>query len=172
MAEKATPAAAQKPQREKKSNKRLFLILGTTMLLLLVGGVVAWKTSLATKLVGRGREARPVTKAAPGQEKQGEIGQTFSLGTFIVNLNDPSGRRYLKVRAELELSQPEASKQVERMLPQLRDTMILALTSKTYEDISSTEGKVKLRHELLEQLNRDLGNGFLKTVYFTEFVVQ
>jgi len=172
MAEKAAPAAAQEAQGEKKSPKKLFIILGTTMLLVLVGGVLVWKTGLATKLVGRGQEAKPAAKTAPGQEKQAEIGPTYSLGTFIVNLNDPTGRRYLKVKADLELSQPEAGKQVERMLPQLRDTVILALTSKTYDDISSTEGKIKLRHELLAQLNRDLGNGFLKTIYFTEFVVQ
>jgi len=172
MAEKAAPAAAHEPQHDKKSRKTLFIILGMTMLLVIVGGVLAWKSGLATKLVGGGQEAKPATVATPGQEKQGEIGPTYSLGTFIVNLNDPAGRRYLKVRAELELSQPESSRQVERMLPQLRDTVILALTSKTYEDISSTEGKIRLRHELLGQLNRHLGNGFLKTIYFTEFVVQ
>ena len=80
MAEKAAPAAAQEPQGEKKSKKKLFIILGTTMLLVIVGGVLVWKTGLATKLVGRGLEAKPATKAAPSPEQQGEIGPTYSEG--------------------------------------------------------------------------------------------
>jgi len=100
------------------------------------------------------------------------MGPIYSLGTFVVNLNDPVRRSYLKIKADLELSNDKASQLVEERLPQLRDTIILILSSKNFEDILSIEGKMRLRQELLRELNRRLGKDTIKTMYFTEFVVQ
>jgi flagellar FliL protein len=48
----------------------------------------------------------------------------------------------------------------------------MILPAKQYADISTTQGKVTLREELMAQLNGYLKKGAINTIYFTEFVVQ
>jgi len=101
-----------------------------------------------------------------------DIGPIYSLDTFIVNLVDPQGKKYLKVKMELELSSEELRMEVEKRLPQFKDTIITLLSSKTYEDVSSLEGKLQLRAELMAMLNQYLTSGSIVNIYFTEFIVQ
>ena len=94
------------------------------------------------------------------------------LKTFIVNLADAGGRRYLKVRLGLELSNKEVKRELNMLLPEVRDQIILALSSKTYQQIQGVAGKTVLREELAERANSVLKTGKVKKIYFSEFVVQ
>ncbi|MBW1980209.1 MAG: flagellar basal body-associated FliL family protein [Deltaproteobacteria bacterium] len=171
MADEQKNPSSKDEQPRKKSKKKLFIILGISMLILLGGGGVAWKTGLASKFLGK--DSQQEQKKSSSEGGSGEhMGPIYSLGTFVVNLNDPVRRSYLKIKADLELSNDKASQLVEERLPQLRDTIILILSSKNFEDILSIEGKMRLRQELLRELNRRLGKDTIKTMYFTEFVVQ
>ena len=57
-------------------------------------------------------------------------------------------------------------------LPQVRDAFLMILPTKHFDDISSTEGKMALRDELLASLNGFLTTGQINNIYFKEFVVQ
>ena len=57
-------------------------------------------------------------------------------------------------------------------VPKIRDSLIILLTSKGFDDISSIQGKLKLREEILYRINNVLGEGKAKAIYFTDFVVQ
>jgi flagellar FliL protein len=57
-------------------------------------------------------------------------------------------------------------------MAQLTDTVLMLLTSKTYEDIAGYSGKERLRHELIIRLNSFLETGSIRRIYFTEFVMQ
>jgi flagellar FliL protein len=46
------------------------------------------------------------------------------------------------------------------------------LSSKTYDDIKTLEGKFQLREEIISILNQHLNSGKIKNVYFTDFIVQ
>jgi flagellar FliL protein len=48
----------------------------------------------------------------------------------------------------------------------------MILPAKQYADISSTEGKIALRDEIIAKTNALLQTGKIVTIYFTEFVVQ
>jgi flagellar FliL protein len=48
----------------------------------------------------------------------------------------------------------------------------MILPSKRFDDISSVEGKIALRDEILEKLNSLLKQGKITNIYFKEFVVQ
>jgi flagellar FliL protein len=170
MAKEKNKNNAEDGQGEKKSKKKLLIVVGVTFLILLGGGGLAWKMGFASKLLGRSPQPEQIQSAATEGTKQ--MGPTYSLGSFIVNLNDPVRRSYLKVKAELELNDEKVSKEVDQRLPQLRDSIILLLSSKSFEEVASMEGKMHLRQELLGQLNHHLGEGKLATIYFTEFVVQ
>jgi flagellar FliL protein len=103
--------------------------------------------------------------------KEEEDGFMYKLDPFIVNLFDDRGVRYLKVRLDIELWDL-TEEEMTKKNPKIRDSLIVLLSSKNYEEIGSLEGKARLREEILFRLNRILGEGKAKEVYFTDFVVQ
>ena len=117
------------------------------------------------------------TANASEQPGQGEtieqsLGPIFSLETFIVNLADKGGNRYLRVTMDLELGDPALEKELNKRLPQVRNSLLMILPSKRFDDISTVQGKMALRDEVLETLNGFLAQGKITNIYFKEFVVQ
>ena len=106
------------------------------------------------------------------QREEGDIGPIYSLDTFIVNLIDPYGKKYLKVRMDLEMDQEKLKQEVDKRMPQFKDTILTLLSSKTFEDINSFEGKIQLRSEIMQMLNQFLRTGAITNIYFIEFIVQ
>jgi flagellar FliL protein len=96
----------------------------------------------------------------------------FDVEPFIVNLADAQDVRYLKVTVKLELDNQEASTELTGRIPQVRDTILVLLTSKDSASIRTTQGKFQLRDEITQRINSLLPKPFVHTVYFTEFVVQ
>lgn len=127
----------------------------------------------------------------PGPVAYPKVGQgiTYEVGSQIVNLLDPVGRRYLKINIVLEFLPPdygyyqldgqarelEREKLVEEIAerkPIIDDLLISLLTSRSYEDICTLEGKNHLRSDIQERLNQALQEPRIAAVYFTEFLVQ
>ena len=106
------------------------------------------------------------------------MGPIYKMDTMIVNLADQGGKRYLRITMEFELKPAEnigekdVIAEIEKRLPQIRDTILMILPSKPYADIATTTGKIALRDELIAKLNTYLKKGQITTIYFTEFVVQ
>ena len=106
------------------------------------------------------------------EEEENTIGPLYSLDTMIVNLSDHGGKRYLRVTMALELSDPEAVTTIESRLPQVRDAILMILPTKKYDEVSTTEGKIALRTEVMDKINSLMTVGQVNNIYFTEFVVQ
>lgn len=106
------------------------------------------------------------------EEEENAMGPLYSLDTMIVNLSDQGGKRYLRVTMALELSDPDAVATIESRLPQVRDAILMILPTKTYDDISTTDGKIALRSQVMENINNLMTKGRVNNIYFTEFVVQ
>jgi flagellar FliL protein len=100
------------------------------------------------------------------------LGPIFSLDTFIVNLADKGGKRYLRITIDLELDSEELESEVKTRLPQVRDSILTILPTKRFDDISSAKGKTALRDQMLERINGLLARGKVTNLYFKEFVVQ
>ncbi|MAV91232.1 MAG: flagellar protein FliL [Bdellovibrionaceae bacterium] len=98
------------------------------------------------------------------------IGQLVPLETFLVNLSGSRGRKLVKINMELEMSSPEAQEEVEKIKPKIRDYIIIIVSSKSYGEISTKEGKDALREEIKNQVNLFLTKGRINKVYFTEFL--
>jgi flagellar FliL protein len=108
----------------------------------------------------------------PVEEEENVIGPLYTLDTMIVNLSDQGGKRYLRVTMALELSDPDAVAIIESRLPQVRDAILMILPAKKYEDVSTTDGKIALRSQVMEKINSLMTKGRVNNIYFTEFVVQ
>lgn len=152
---------------KKKSKLILFAGLGVGLLLLAGGGFFAYTKFLAPK-----PEVIAEQGEATQQQSQDAIGQMFTLDPFVVNLADPKGKRYLKVRIELELATPKLIEKAEKLKPKLRDLVIMMLTSLSFEEVMTPEGKIGIRDELVDRFNLALKPDRITNLYFTEFVVQ
>ncbi|SDN47369.1 flagellar FliL protein [Desulfonauticus submarinus] len=137
------------------------------------GGFFAYKYFLSPK-----ENKEQVQNGTKQEEKQEEAKQEegpteiYTLPSFIVNLADPLGRRYLKLSMDVELKNKKVVEEMEKKLPQIKDAIILLLSSKTFADISTVKGKLELKNEIVSRMTQILGQGKVLRVYFTELVVQ
>ena len=130
--------------------------------------------------LGREKEAAEpnidnVIQGASVAQKQEEleadfIGKLVPLETFLVNLAGSRGRKLLKINIELEVDSDDVQTEIEKLKPKIRDIIIITLSSKTYAQVSTREGKESMRDEVRDQVNLFLTKGKIKRVYFTEFI--
>ena len=150
----------------KKSTFKWVLLFGI-VLLLVIGAYFGWAMFLRG---GEGVAEIPDPLAKMKQEKR----VIYPLKPFIVNLMEKSGlgKRYLKVTMKLEVGTEKEKELLNNYTSEVRDTVLLLLSSLTFKDINSIDGKLSLKQSLISRVNRILGNDYVKTIYFSEFVVQ
>ncbi len=156
------------------SKKAMIMALGGVVLLFaMMGGGFFMMWQKMNTSIAQIQSANAKDGKGPKVEQEEEvIKPTHKLETMIVNLADQGGKRYLRVTMELELSGPEVLEEIPKKLPQLRDTILMVLPSKQYAEISTIDGKIALRDELIAKINTLLKKGTVTTIFFTEFVVQ
>jgi len=96
----------------------------------------------------------------------------YSLEPFVVNVTGDGYSRFLKVKIELEAGSMDLKTELDARLSQVRDALIVLLSSKQLSDITDFEGKALLKEDILQRVNDVLVTGEVKSVLFTEFVVQ
>lgn len=96
----------------------------------------------------------------------------YGLDPFVVNVTGDGYNRFLKLRVELETTDTDVKEEIDARLPQVRDALIVLLSSKQLSDITDFEGKVLLKEDMLERVNDLLDSGQVRSILFTEFVVQ
>jgi flagellar FliL protein len=95
----------------------------------------------------------------------------MDMDPFIVNLADTEPR-FLKVTIKLELDGVPVKAEISERIPQVRDAILMLLSSKDAQTLKPTAGKLQLRDEILQRINALLATGQARNAYFTEFVVQ
>ena len=168
MAEAPEDQEAAQEEPSKGGAMKWIIISLVATLVLGGGGFAVWWFVLS----GDDKKSDVVKKKGEGWSEAFLSRPIVSLKTFIVNLAAPDGRRYLKVKLDLELTTKDSEKELKGRLPEVRDQIILALSSKTYQQIRGIAGKTVLREELTARVNSVLKKGQVKKIYFTEFVVQ
>lgn len=108
-------------------------------------------------------------------ERQSDLprsgGMVLPLPPITVNLQDPNGRRYLKLGLEVEVNS-DVSSQLKANASRIRDAIIMLLAGKSYGDVATPDGKLLLKAEIGARLNQILGAQRVVRVYFTDFVVE
>jgi flagellar FliL protein len=152
------------------SNKLIFLVVA--VLLVLTIGLAAGFFMMWNKLSALSTQANVAVTSENGKAQAAALGPLYSLDTFIVNLADAGRSRYLRVTMDLELAQSADAGKLNERLPQVRDSILMILPSKQFDDIAGMEGKIALRDEILAKLNSLFGYNVVTNIFFTEFVVQ
>jgi flagellar FliL protein len=154
-----------KDSGKKGGNKKLIIIIVAAAVVLGAGGFAGYKL-LASKGGGNAEHSE--------QKKETENIKTaiVALDPFVLNLSEHG--RYLKITLQFEITDKTLEETVKEKTPQLRDTIITLVSSKSLNSISSPEGKFQLKDEILFRANQMMGmeKEAFKNLYFTEFVMQ
>jgi flagellar basal body-associated protein FliL len=99
---------------------------------------------------------------------------TLHLDPFVLNLEDPEGRSYLRVGIDLGVSVDVNRRSISETLPMalLRDTVIGVLSRAKPGDLLRADGKAKLKDDLAAALRQRAPQLGVQEVYFTDFLVQ
>jgi len=154
-------------------SKKLIIILAAAAFLIVVmmGGIFFLMWSKISQMEGQMVVEEEAEQAAVVEETP-QIKPIFPLKAFIVNLAGENGRRYLKIKMDLEITKEELNDPIRERIPQIRDSVMMILTSKRYEDIKNTEGKIALRQDIQNQINSFFKEPCVSNIYFTDFVIQ
>lgn len=156
------------PEPKKKSKLKWIIMI---LLVLLLGGALgaAYFLGFFDNFLGKGD-----AESAKAKQEQSSVAAAprVQLPTFLVNLYDPLGRRYISMDIELELISPAVAQEIEAQNARIRDALILLLTSKTYSELSTQEGKHILRNEILDRINQILTGPKVVRVYYINLVIQ
>lgn len=153
MALKSATPAEETPVAEEKKSKKKLIVIGVVVILVAAAG---WF------FLGRG-DAAAEEAVAP------EPGAVLQLEPVTLNLADG---HFLKLGLALQMTldaggghgaEPDGSKAL--------DLAISMLSNREVAELSSSEAREKVKHELAEQIEHAY-HGTVMDLYFTEFVMQ
>jgi flagellar FliL protein len=96
-----------------------------------------------------------------------------ALEPFTVNLQ--GGEHFLQIGLVLQVANDETGETIKSYLPQIRNSLLLLLSSKTPEQLASIDAKRKLADEILAETRLPLGpkaGEGIQSVLFGSMVVQ
>jgi flagellar protein FliL len=173
----AEQAKAQEAPPTEKNNKKIIMIAAAILAVAILGAAAVFFMGGKSDKKSAQESAKAEAKSESGghgESKGGEAiaGTTYPLEPFIVNIYDGQEIRYLKMKVEFELANPQAKAELDAKVPPLRDAILILLTTKTMQEIQDLQGKNQLREQILGAVNKIVTAGKVTKVYFTDFVVQ
>ncbi len=165
-----TGGIAEAPAKKKSSFMKLILFL------LLAAGLAGGGLYGYTHYLN-GELPAGLSELVAGKEKPVPVAMQvpsvmYALKPLMVNLAESRGSKVLKVSVAFELSSPDLSAELDEKLQKVTDSILVLLSSKTFDDVYSVEGKFRLKDEITMRVNRFLLMGHVRDAYFTEFVIQ
>jgi flagellar FliL protein len=106
--------------------------------------------------------------------KDEDVKSIIELQPFIVNLADTEQARYLRMSVSLGVGGEggESEKPDQLFMTRVRNAMLAVLSDKNSDEILSTEGKAKLRKDLLKAAQAAADEPEVQAIYITDFIVQ
>ncbi|TEB04942.1 flagellar basal body-associated protein FliL [Pelotomaculum schinkii] len=154
---------AGKKAKPKKKKIILILLIG----LMFLAGSSAGAYFYFNKPAGAASE---VQKAAVPKTTETE---SLDMGEMVVNLAGDGGGHYLRVKITLEYpKEKKLREELKKKKVQVLDAMIMALRSKTLEEVAPVGASDALKKSLLNVVNNNLDCGEVVGIYFTDYLVQ
>lgn len=156
-----TDAESEEPKKKSK----LTLMLG--LVLALVGGGGGFYAAYFGLLpMGRGAdESASVEPASP----VGDI-SFVPLETMVISLGPKTGNKHLKFAAQLEVSSAEEAA-VTKLKPRVLDVLNGYLRAVEFSDLENPSALIKLRSQMLRRVQIVTGDGRVRDLLITEFVL-
>lgn len=155
-----------KPKR-KLSGKTLVLFV--VLPLAVIGAAAGGAVALGLFGGGKSDEAEKPSEAAHAGGK----GVFYDLPELLVNIQTNGGKEsFLKLAISLELTDANATKQIEAGMPRVIDSIQVFLRELRIDDLSGSAGVVRLREELLKRIAAAAAPVAVRDVLFKEIIIQ
>lgn len=142
--------AESKDAPPKKSKKTLIIALAAVVLLA-GGGGAAWF------FLKPHSEHDDEVAAAKAEEKKRAQQVFVTLENFVVNLADRDTERYAQIGVVLEMENKEAEAKLTAKMPAVRNQILLLMSSKLANQLTTREGKEALAAEIAIAAAQPLG---------------
>jgi flagellar FliL protein len=147
-------------EKVESPKKKLPILLIVGLIVLLAGIGVGAKF-----LLGKHHKSKPVVVVE-------KVGESVPLDEFMMNLADPSGDHYLKMTLALGLKQGVTGEKFKDQIPAARDAIVMVLSAKKLSDVDTIPGKIELKQEIKDSVNKALGEDDVVDVYYQAFATQ
>jgi flagellar FliL protein len=160
---------------------KLIPIIGAAVAALVIGAGAAWFL----------KPAPPPAEPVEPKEHVEFPGFTYQVKDRVVNLADAGARRYLKVSIAFEVPEEPAKAKARKAPPtpaemkefdvefgahyqaKINDVLTSVLSSKRSEDVTTQEGRERIREELRARINAFLPKEQqIAKILLTEFIIQ
>lgn len=171
VAEQAAENTPEKLEGEKEQNGKK----KTIMIILAIVPIVSVLTFFSiTKFISPRLESSAAHASVETEEAEETTGYTWELGEVLANPYETNNLHIMKVAVALELDSEELGLEIEKSRKRLLDSLMMVLTAKTLNMLTSPEGKTALKLELKNSFTSEAGmeEGDIRRVYFTQFVIQ
>jgi len=144
-------AADKEDAPKKKGGKKGLIIAVAAVLLLGAGGAGYW-------FFGRAHSEEDEEAALAKAEEKRLAARVFvTLEPFIVNLADRESERYAQIAVVLEVEGKEVETKLTAKMPAVRNEVLLLISSKLANQLTTREGKEALAKEIALSAARPLG---------------
>ena len=168
MAKKVPKTEEQPEATPKKKGNKLVLILAFILLAAAFGfggSYLANKYILPKKVEAAKNDKTTISKD--------EV--LVPISKFVVNLSGNSNNNYQYIRLKVSclVADKDASENLTKSMPLVRDSVISVLNSKTANDLlEANEGINNLKTAIKDKINQEYGQTIVKQVYITDLVIQ
>ena len=151
-------------------SKKLLWIMVILVLLSSIGAAVA-----IYMVIDQRKDGTETAEVQQAMERATPI--FMRIEPFTVNLvDDGYGSRLLYTGMTLRVGNEESKVILEEHMPQVRSRLLMLLSGKQADELTSTEGKQQLAQSIVDRLNVPLTENQppldLREVLFTDFIVQ
>ncbi len=120
------------------------------------------------------------TASDAGTEEEAEVEPCpqrplYHVGGIVTDLKrttemDPT--RYIRVDIKIECNDEETYSFIENNTSRVHNEIISVMRSFAAYELSGESGMERLRHSIMDRLDRLLGQGSITEIYYIEFVIQ
>lgn len=152
--------------------KWLLIVCGV---LVLIGINVGTSIYVMQSMMAESADAN--TKVDNKKHKESKVAVYYKFDPpFVVNIQSQSNNRFLQLTLEAMTYDNEVTTEIDQYMPIIRNNILLLLSSLTYEQVSTLDGKQKLREDILKEIQKVLkdkiGKPGVENVYLTSIVMQ
>lgn len=152
-------------------------LLKWIIILVLILGIAAAAFFFKDKIMGMlgmGGDAAKQEQTAdkPLEPAPGAKGEMSAVEPFVANLNDPLGKRYIKLGLEVELINKDVAAEFEAAQIKVKNMLLILLGSKKPQEMLGPKNQLQLQQEIVDRINQIIGEGKVLHVYFSVYILQ
>lgn len=161
-------------EEPKKKGGKLKWIIIAVVLLALGGGAFFMKDTIMS-MIGMGGDTEEVAAEPTAEERAAAPdfqGIMSTVDPFVANLNDPLGKRYIKLGLEVELIDELAVADFTKSNIKIKNMLLILLGSKKPQEMLGPKNQIRLQQEIVDRINQIIGEGKVLNIYFSTYILQ